>query len=248
MADQSLDELAGSHANVRLAEGRRIYAVGDIHGRLDLLTELHGKIRADMARKPARRTTIVHLGDYVDRGPDSAGVIAHLRTASFPGAECLFLRGNHEQFMIDYMTSDVGGDSWIANGGLETLQSYGISMANPSLKGGSAMLRRSVPRDHHTFFAETALMHRVGGIVFVHAGIDPTRTLDRQRPADLMWIREKFLHHPADLDALVVHGHTPRDVPEVTRWRINVDTGAWFSDRLTAAVFEPGHVRFLATL
>lgn len=247
MADQSLDDFAGPHPNLRLDDGHRVYAVGDIHGRLDLLADLHGRIEADMSQYPTRRVTIIHLGDYVDRGPDSSGVIDRLQSISFGDAATVFLRGNHEQYMIDYINGGTRVNAWIANGGLETMQSYGYDTYDPLSDDDARTFREKVPAAHRSFLNKTALLHQIGNLVFAHAGIDPTRPIDCQKPADLMWIREKFLNNTDDIGVLVVHGHTPRDVPELMRYRINVDTGAWFSGRLTAAVLEAGYVRFLAT-
>ncbi len=247
MPNQSLDRIAGPHPELRIDRGHRIYAIGDVHGRVDLLRRLHDAIRADRADQPSDRITVVHLGDYVDRGPDSAAVLELLSGDPIDDVEAVYLRGNHEQFMMDFIDTGARGAAWIANGGAETMASYGVTPDPWDPSVSSRTLRDAIPTHHCAFLDRTALMHRIGDVVFAHAGVDPHRPLDAQRPEDLLWIREKFLGHTEDLGVVVVHGHTPRPDPEVTRGRINVDTHAWHSGRLTAAVIEMNAVRFLST-
>lgn len=232
---------------------RRVYAVGDIHGRLDLLLALEAEIRRDAADAPERRRTIVCLGDYVDRGPDSRAVINHLLRPQ-EGFERVFLRGNHEDFLIRFLDEDrraLGrGAAWMMNGGDATLRSYGIDATpwddGPVLQDMRRRFRRLLPPAHRRFFADTVLSHRIGGYFFAHAGVRPGRPLEEQIGEDLMWIREPFLLSDADLGAVVVHGHTPVGAPERRANRIGIDTGAVYGGRLTAAVLYGTQVAFLS--
>ncbi len=225
-----------------LPEGLRVYAVGDSHGCSDRLAELHARIAEDVEARPIGRVLLVHLGDYVDRGPDSAGVVAMLRGPSpVPGAAVVNLVGNHEQMMIaalDPRAEEEVIGFWLDNGGGATLESYG---ADPrDLRSWEA-----VPEEDLRFLRGLRASLPLGGYIFVHAGIRPDLPLDRQDPMDLAWIREPFLSWPGRLPAVVVHGHTPADGPEVLHHRIGIDTGAVFGGPLTCAVLEGDRVGFL---
>jgi len=240
------------HPGIALPEGTRVYAVGDVHGRLDLLLALHDLIREDLAANPPQTALLVYLGDYVDRGPHSAGVIETLLSDPVSGVETVHLMGNHEQVMLDFAIDGTFRDTWFRNGGRETLQSYGVDPdgAGTGDEAVAALARAfadALPKVHRHFLAAMPTSHRAGSLFFAHAGIDPARPLDAQQDHDLMWIRDAFLHDDRDTGAVVVHGHTPAPEPEVTPHRINVDTGAWCTGRLTAAVLENGRVRFLDT-
>jgi len=246
MPNQYFQHLNGSHDGIRLPEDQRVYAIGDIHGRLDLLRKLHGIIEDDMAENPKDANTVVYLGDYVDRGPDSASVIETLATSAPAGTATAHIMGNHDYFMVDFLdgTGDLG--HWLMNGGDDTLRSYGIDDSAEPAQLQEALL--DVIPDHHlSFLKGLSLSHSVGSLFFAHAGINPDVSLEAQTPEDLMWIREPFLSWPKAMDTVVVHGHTPRPEPEVARHRIGTDTLAWKSGHLTAAVLENGHVRFLST-
>lgn len=247
MTDQKFPLAGGRHPAIVLPNGHRVYAVGDIHGRLDLLERLHRLIRSDIADRPIAAYTVVYLGDYVDRGPASAGVIDALIARPVPGAVHVYLKGNHEQFMLAFADSGAHADDWLSNGGRETLQSYGVEVDRHDFCATACAFRSAVPAKHMAFFDNLQYSHRIGSLFFAHAGVDPGRPLDDQRPMDLLWIRSKFLHADTGMGALVVHGHTPSSDPEVTDRRINVDTGAWHTGRLTAAVLECGRYRFLGT-
>ncbi len=237
--------------------GTRIYAIGDIHGRSDLLDRLHAAIRADVRARRPERAVAVYLGDYVDRGGDSAGTIARLAVPPKDGIERVFLRGNHEAFLLEFLDGDSGLlDQWLWNGGLATLDSYGLApMADGPGDGSDAAwartlradLLRAVPPAHETFLRALVSHHREGDLFFAHAGVRPGVALDRQSQDDLLWIRDGFLDSDADFGALVVHGHTVVAEPEVRANRIGIDTGAWRTGRLTAAVFEGEAVAFLTT-
>jgi serine/threonine protein phosphatase 1 len=230
--------------------GTRVYAVGDIHGRFDLLGFLLRRIEADLADAPARRV-VVFLGDYVDRGPQSADVLDRLCRPLPGGAEGVFLKGNHEDLMAGFLAGDGdAGAAWLANGGAATLESYGIDappiFASPvALDGLAARLRRAMAPAHRRFLDGLALSYALGDYLFVHAGVRPGRPLGEQDPRDLMWIRGPFLDSSADFGAVVVHGHSVSAEPEVKPNRIGIDTGAYRSGRLTCLVLEGTTRRFL---
>ncbi|MEM9224563.1 MAG: metallophosphoesterase family protein [Pseudomonadota bacterium] len=226
--------------------GVRVYAVGDIHGHLGLLRRLQGMIDTDIAAHSPANIIEVYLGDYIDRGPDSCGVIDHL---SRPRPHrTVFLRGNHEDYPERFLNGDDVLEMWLHNGGIETLASYGLSvgrMTRPSA------LRRAfsaaLPSTHLTFLKNLKLAYHLGDVFFVHAGIRPGVPLSAQSRDDLLLIRREFIEHSPALPVRVVHGHTPRREPDVTRFRVGIDTGAFATGRLTCAVLEGPDVRFLHT-
>lgn len=226
----------------RLPPGLRVYAVGDVHGCADRLATLHGAIALDAALRPAGRVAIVHLGDYVDRGPDSAAVVERLLgPPPVPGAEMVCLMGNHEEMMLDAIAAGGPGqalDHWLVNGGQPTLASYGADHDPRSW--------RAIPAPHLDFLRDCPLSWRAGTYFFAHAGVDPEVPLDRQEPEALLWIREPFLSFEGELGAVVVHGHTPTERVEILAHRIGLDTGAVFGGRLTCAVLEADRIRLIA--
>jgi len=233
-------------------EGSRIYAIGDIHGRLDLLRRLHGLIRDDAAAHPAARKVAVYLGDYVDRGESSAEVIDLLIGDPLPGFESVHLLGNHEEMMLDFFEDIAIARSWMTNGGAETLASYRI--APPMIFADEATvtqvqqdLAARLPPAHRTFLEGLALSHEEGGYFFAHAGIRPRVPLDKQEKKDLIWIRTPFLDSEEAHGKMVVHGHTITDHPEIRRNRIGIDTGAYATGRLTCLVLEGSDREFLQT-
>lgn len=230
-------------APAALPPGQRIYAVGDVHGCLDQLEALHRAIGEDLRARPHADPLVIHLGDYIDRGPDSAGVIGRL-IAPFPvpGVRVLNLVGNHEDMLLGALAGRrMEAEVWIANGGHAALASWAVPPRTP-LKKWEGLL----PPPHVAFMRGLALMHRAGGYVFVHAGIRPGIALDKQTRQDLLWIREPFLSSAAVHEAVVVHGHTPEDSDPVVRpSRIGLDTGAVLGGPLTCAVFEADRVGFL---
>ncbi|MFP4002282.1 MAG: metallophosphoesterase family protein [Alphaproteobacteria bacterium] len=226
-----------------------IYAIGDVHGRDDLLERLYGQIQADAERRYWNRVRrIVHLGDYVDRGPASRQVIERA-IAGLPGFESVCLKGNHEDMMLSYLETGTRWDAeqWLINGGLETLESYGAAGEPLDI----IAVRDAIGERHWRWLEGLKLSHREPGYFFVHAGIVPGRPLEEQEEKDLLWIRYAFLNSREDHGVRVVHGHTPVDAPEVRPNRINLDTGAYFSGHLTCAVFDGtengGAPRFLMT-
>lgn len=227
--------------------GKRIYAIGDIHGCADLLDDLLNII-ADDADGAERQ--LIFLGDYVDRGPDSCGVIERLIALKKEAPDAVFLKGNHEALMLDYLSAPDQTEQWLDWGGEETLKSYGIlPISGRTNEDLAATLKETLPEDHLSFLRSLALMHLEGDYLFVHAGLRPGVALDDQREEDILWIRKKF--HKADTnerpDQVVVHGHHPVEKPLDAGWRIDVDTGACWSGRLTAVALEGTTRRFVST-
>ncbi len=237
----------------RVPDGTRLYAVGDIHGRADLLDDLHGRIKADAGHAPAGAAlTIVYLGDYVDRGADSKGVIQRLLATSLPGFRKVHLKGNHEDLFLGFLNDPDEGWSWMINGGDATVRSYGVTLTGDDESSGRMMrirdeLAARVPRAHLEFLHSLQMCHVSGDYMLVHAGIRPGVALDRQSEIDFMWIRGEFLRSRADHGKVVVHGHTPAAAPQTRANRIGIDTAAFASDVLTCLVLEGTEQRFLAT-
>ena len=232
--------------------GLRIYAVGDIHGRLDLLDQLLSVIDADIALHPTSRPLHVFLGDYIDRGAFSRETIDRLIQLGRE-RECVFLKGNHELIALKCL-SDRSNlfDQWMRLGGLETLMSYGVSFGH--LAGGKpivelqAAFHHALPQAHLRFFRDLQLSFECGDFFFVHAGVKPGVELSRQMENDLLWIREEFLSSSEDFGKIVVHGHTPAPDIEVLPNRINIDTGAFATGRLTCLVIEDASLSVIDTL
>lgn len=224
-----------------LPRGLRIYAIGDVHGRFDLLALLLDRVRQDAALNPAKSTKLIFLGDVVDRGPDSAPVVQTLMAATHSD-NLIVLRGNHEQTMLAALSGDRDAvDIWLRFGGDATLRSWGVSEAD--LKGGREALieigRAKVGDDVLNWLRSLPLSHRSGDFFFVHAGVRPECRLSAQEPVDLMWIREEFLESTDMHEAVIVHGHSISEVgPEILRHRIGIDTGAYRTGRLAAVGFE----------
>jgi len=234
--------------------GHAVYAIGDVHGRLDLLDDLLVRIRQDAGRHPADRArSLVFLGDYVDRGSESRGVIERLLADPLPGFATVRLRGNHEEAMLAFLDGTSDGRDWLSFGGLETLMSYGVPLRSlPRGEASAKALRRAfaeaVPARHVELIRGCALHHSVGDYVFVHAGVRPGISFERQTSTDLMWIRDDFLRARVPLpDRVVVHGHTICDLPQNRSHRINIDTGAFVSGRLTSVALRGSERRFLST-
>ncbi|NCO16293.1 MAG: serine/threonine protein phosphatase [Alphaproteobacteria bacterium] len=236
--------------DARTPEGLRIYAIGDIHGRLDLLRAAHARIAADLVRRPCPRYRVIHTGDYIDRGPESAGVIAHLIEFTRDG-EAVCLAGNHDLFLTAFLKKPADfGSQWLANGGVEALASYGVEAATPgiglrSMKAIRKALAAALPPEHLAFFEGLKLCEQHGDYLFVHAGVRPGVALRKQKTFDLTFIREPFLSDPRDHGFVVVHGHTTAPAPVIRPNRIGIDTKAYASDVLTCLVLENGEKGFL---
>lgn len=231
-------------------EGRRVYAIGDVHGCLDRLVTLHWQIAADLAAHPVAESVLIHIGDYIDRGPDSAGVIWLLAGQVAPAVtRRIDLMGNHEIMMLDTLVggSRQAADVWMNNGGQTTMGSYGASTPPGPHHTGLQIQewRRAVPQAHFDWIGRLDLTHREGDYLFVHAGIRPGRAMKHQTRDDVLWIREPFLSDREKRDFVVVHGHTPVPEPDVFANRIGIDTGAVMGGRLTCVVLEGDQLRFL---
>lgn len=220
--------------------GQRVYAVGDIHGRLDLLEALAAAIERDDAARGRADTTVILLGDLIDRGPDSAGVIRFAREWQ-ARRNVRILAGNHEEMFLDSLEDSDVLRHFLRYGGKETLLSYPVDRnryAAADLDEARAMMREAIPPADIDFVRGFEDAIALGDYLFVHAGINPHAPLDQQRPRDLRWIREPFLSHDEELGTVVVHGHTIFEAPDVRRNRIGIDTGAWTTGRLTALGLE----------
>jgi serine/threonine protein phosphatase 1 len=233
----------GDRATPSVPPGSVVYAIGDIHGESDKLDLMHSMIRADAGRRDSARKVAVYLGDYVDRGPDIAGVVERLADNPLPGFETVFLKGNHEEFMLHFLETGDTSSGWFHNGGLNTLEEYGVEIRGHKLWRPDARelrdaLDEKLPDRHRRFFEALELYHVEGGYLFVHAGIRPGRALEDQTAADMLWIRNRFLDSDADHGLTVVHGHTPRDFPEIRPNRIGIDTGAVYGGKLTTLALE----------
>lgn len=237
----------------RFLYGRVGYAVGDIHGRADLLADLI----AELERRSIDDTRlggppiVIFLGDYVDRGHDSAGVLELLTSGAPQGCECRFLRGNHEQSMMAFLANPAGNRGWLLQGGAETLMSYDVqppafNAAEPAWQAAAAALRSKMPSGHLAFLDGLQRYVELGDYAFVHAGVDPALSLEEQTDEALYWSRAAFIASKKAFSHRVVHGHTPVDAPYADARRIAVDTGAYASGTLTAARFEGDAVTFLA--
>jgi serine/threonine protein phosphatase 1 len=228
----------------RLPPGRRIYAIGDIHGCDAAFVRLHAAIAADLDQRPIPAPLVLHIGDYVDRGPDSAAVISRLTGRDTPLAPLptINLMGNHEHTMLEALEGDrAARTDWLFQGGRPTLQSYQL---DPD--GSRDRWAGGIPPEHIGFLRNLAMHYREGDYIFVHAGVRPGIAFEAQVPEDLLRIRQPFLYTEQALGGIVVHGHTPTKRPVVRTNRIGIDTGAVFGGRLTCAVLEEGTIGFIA--
>ena len=231
----------------KLPSGSRVYAIGDVHGRADLLQETFSRIDRHRNAHPIGNALEIMLGDYIDRGPSSFEVIEFLSARVRGGTICL--KGNHESFLLEFLKDPTILSAWQRCGGLETLMSYGLE---PSLdlspedqESLAASLAERLPAHHHDFLIDLPLCFTLGDYFFVHAGVRPGVALPNQRAEDLLWIRDDFLRHEGSFGKFVVHGHTPVSEPDIRSNRINIDTGAFASGNLTCAVFEDDQISFL---
>jgi Calcineurin-like phosphoesterase len=237
-----------STSRPRLPPGRRIYAVGDIHGRADLLAKLLARIDQDLRARPAPGAIQVLLGDYIDRGSGSRQVIDML-IARRRHHNLMLLMGNHEEFALQFLRDPRLLSEWKSIGGLNTVLSYGITPPSgqdaQSERDLAAAFLEGLPETHRRFMQGLALSFSCGDFFFVHAGVRPGIPLRAQNQHDLLWIREEFLLHEENFGKIVVHGHTPTQEPDIRSNRINIDTGAYATGRLTCLVLEDDRMRFL---
>jgi serine/threonine protein phosphatase 1 len=240
---------SSAHPLASVPPGVRVYAVGDVHGRADLLQDVFEKIDWDRAASPAPRCFEIYLGDYIDRGPDTAGVISGLiKRQRRPDVTCL--SGNHEALLLNFLSRPQVLFEWQYVGAPQTFASYGVSFPRQvsSMRDCERLaqqLRTSMPHDHLSFVRFLGLSLSVGDYFFVHAGIRPTVPLNSQTPEDMLWIRAEFLACEAPFQKVVVHGHTPVHHPDVRSNRINIDTAAYLTGNLTCLVLEGELQRFL---
>ena len=231
-----------SPAPGRLPPGRRVYAIGDIHGCAEQLANLHAAIAEDLAARPVASALLLHVGDYVDRGVDSRGVIERLAGGSpIPGTEMVNLMGNHENTMIDALSGErAAATDWLFAGGRPSLKSYGVDPDSPR-----ETWRSQIPEAHMAFLKGLKLMHREGGYAFVHGGVRPGVPLEDQARDDVLRMRQPFLYSEMDFGAVVVHGHSPVKAPVIRHNRIAIDTGAVFGGDLTCLVLEEDQLGFI---
>lgn len=226
-----------------LSAHQRVYCIGDIHGRLDLIQDVHVAIMKHAAGFKGQ-IYAVYLGDYIDRGPQSKQVVDFLLTSPLEGVTSVHLLGNHEQTLLQFMYGhDIGlAHDWFRFGGIATLQSYGVALTGiPTSKDIDrlrAELSDKCPTSHKQFYHALKINFELDGYYFVHAGIKPKVALDEQNPEDMLWIREEFLTSSRHHGKVVVHGHSVTEKPEILSNRIGLDTGAYSSNLLTCAVFE----------
>jgi serine/threonine protein phosphatase 1 len=237
----------------RLAEvprGLRVYAIGDVHGRLDLLLQVHEKIIEDARGRAHPEHRVIYLGDYIDRGPSSRDVIETLRSVRPGGLPVTQLLGNHEAMLLRFLEDFTVGPEWLNYGGLATLMSYGVNpkgdgSVTQDLQAVQRALFERLPEAHRQFLVNLPTHVEVGDYFFTHAGVRPGIPLDQQKDSDLIWIRDEFLRSSVFHGKVVVHGHSYKTEPEVLANRIGIDTGAYATGRLTCLVLEGTDCRFL---
>ena len=225
----------------RLPEGLRIYAIGDVHGRVDLLDTIFARIDANLAHSLPHRAVHVLLGDYIDRGPASREVLERIVERSrFHHMVCL--KGNHESYLVDFLHNPSVLGDWRHFGGLETLRSYGLNPSNSPDSAEELRLARALnaalPAAHKGLLSKLGASFTCGDFFFAHAGVKPGVPLAHQSEHDLLWIRDDFLLSEEDFGKVVVHGHTPVLNPDIRPNRINIDTGAYATGRLTCLMIE----------
>ena len=232
----------------KVPRGVRVYAIGDIHGRADLLEQVFKRIDEDCMRTQVPHKIEVYLGDYVDRGPASRQVVDLLAERG-RRHRTVFLKGNHEGLLANFLHEPSTLGTWRRLGGLETLMSYGVTPSINADARAQAELalafHKALPPSHTHFLNELKTSFTCGDYFFVHAGVRPGIALEKQREEDLLWIRQEFLHCEDDFGKIVVHGHTPVVEPDIRSNRINIDTGAYATGRLSCLVLETDTMRIL---
>jgi serine/threonine protein phosphatase 1 len=229
------------HRKPRIPDGICIYAISDIHGCVDQLRRIFAAIDHHLSRSKPKRAIHVFLGDYIDRGPQSAQTI-DLLIERGKHYECIFLKGNHEAMLFDLLRDPKQFDLWKQYGGLQTLLSYGLTpQAKPDLEKQVLLVKtfaRTIPRHHRHFFNSLRPSYSLGDFFFAHAGVKPGVPLAQQKQQDLLWIRDEFLISEANFGKYVVHGHTPVAKPDIRPNRINIDTGAYATGTLTLLTIQ----------
>lgn len=236
MAEQGIHFL-----DARGPANKVIYAIGDVHGRLDLLRRMHAEIAADRQRRKASDWAVIHLGDYVDRGPDSMGVLDFLVEATEADPRVVALAGNHDVGLLAFLAEPDPNSLFARYGGRETAASYGVALDlsnDDSVQASRRQLVAAMPRRHVEFLLDLQFSASFGDFFFCHAGIRPGVALVDQTPQDLTWVREPFLRFAGLHPKVIVHGHTPAPQAEVMNNRVNVDTGAFASGKLSALVID----------
>ncbi len=239
--------------NPRVPDGVRVYVVGDIHGRLDLLNQIHEQIAAEVSELPkSQKKIVVYLGDYIDRGEESFGVVDLLINRPLTGCESVFLKGNHEMEMESFLESPRPNHVWAQYGGIATALSYQVRVkaqisAMDRMRSLRDQMVEMLPAEHQAFFANLQIFFEIGDYFMVHAGVRPGVPLLLQNPVEMLWIRDPFLNHTGPFEKRIVHGHTVTPQPITLPNRIGIDTGAYHSGRLTCLVLEGEESRFLTT-
>jgi serine/threonine protein phosphatase 1 len=255
-APSFLDRLFGRKAKPEAPPpstgGRLVYAVGDVHGRLDALEPLLRQIAEDfLFTRPPEPAMLVFLGDYVDRGPESKRVVdLVLGMRTHVEFEVRALKGNHEEALLLFLEDPSFGAAWMEHGGGPTLASYGVQPpaqrtdAEAWAKASDA-LAKALPAAHRAFYESLELMVTAGDYAFVHAGVRPGVALEDQAERDLLWIRHEFIQEPGPHPKVIVHGHTPTEEAQLTRWRLGVDTGCYATGLLTAVRLQDDDQRLI---
>ena len=243
---------APAPASPAVPAGMRVYAIGDIHGRADLLNRLLGLIEADNEGREKAEVVLIYLGDYIDRGPNSRQVVDRILGEHPFADQVIRLRGNHEDALLAFIEDPARGRVWFDWGGMATLLSYGVRVPADMAAGERVTfmakeLDRLLPDDHRDLYRSMPLSETLGDYLFVHAGVNPMVPLDRQDPFDLTTIRSPFLDWGRPLGKMVVHGHSIAEAPEFLSWRIGIDTGAYATGHLTALALEGTSQRIVAT-
>jgi serine/threonine protein phosphatase 1 len=231
--------------------GRRVYVIGDIHGRLDLLDDLLGQIRGDNAAREPSSVELVLLGDLIDRGPDSAGVVRRAMIKPAWADQLVALKGNHEDAMLEALDGNFEmARIWLRVGGQAALLSWGLDfgpLENGTIEDVILAARAVIPAAERSWLCRMRTSYQIGDYYFAHAGIRPKTSLDKQIPYDLLWIREVFLESRVDHGLMIVHGHSISPEVEILSNRIGIDTGAYMTGKLTALCLEGDNRWFLQT-
>ena len=240
------------HMPTHSTDQQRLYAIGDVHGRFDLLSRLLALMTDDAAHYPGISKRLIFLGDYIDRGPDSRNVLRCLTEDLPQEFSPILLRGNHEQVLLDFMAGDDAIlESWLYFGGTATLASYGLNLygqRNLSPSFVRDLAREKIPTVHWDLLQATRMDYTCGSYYFVHAGIRPGVLLEHQSDQDKLWIRQEFLTSKADHGKMIIHGHTiSSHGPDIQPNRIGIDTGAYATGKLTCLVLQNGEQSFLST-